>query len=228
MVMARGPSKHRPMFHVLVLAAGFVCGGLLTQVARRFLPAGAVKESWQGMDGLTRRRILVGAAVLGAFFAGRSWWRGRRSQLAADEQAARTKKKVADDQAAREAKAAAEAKARAEAEERRKTAEQEAWMEESRRRTSWPVTLVVLLAALTAYIRTLGGTLGLAQDFRGPMAKPHRMWLMAAACLLAPLETLASGTHWTLPVALALIAAGALATCGTRLHAIARCLREAA
>lgn len=42
--MARGPSKHRPVFHVLVLAAGFVAGGLLTQVARRFLPAGAVKE----------------------------------------------------------------------------------------------------------------------------------------------------------------------------------------
>jgi phosphatidylglycerophosphate synthase len=29
-----------------------------------------------------------------------------------------------------------------------------------------------LLAALTAYIRVLGGSLGLAQDFRGPMAKP--------------------------------------------------------
>ncbi|MBL0940784.1 MAG: DUF4321 domain-containing protein [Gemmatimonadaceae bacterium] len=42
--MARGPSKHRPLFHVLVLAAGFVSGGLLTQVARHFLPAGAVKE----------------------------------------------------------------------------------------------------------------------------------------------------------------------------------------
>ncbi len=42
--MARGPSKHRPVFHVLVLASGFVAGGLLTQVARRFLPAGAVKE----------------------------------------------------------------------------------------------------------------------------------------------------------------------------------------
>jgi hypothetical protein len=42
--MARGPSKHRPLFHVLVLASGFVAGGLLTQVARRFLPAGAVKE----------------------------------------------------------------------------------------------------------------------------------------------------------------------------------------
>ncbi len=42
--MARGPSKHRPVFHVLVLASGFVAGGLVTQVARRFLPAGAVKE----------------------------------------------------------------------------------------------------------------------------------------------------------------------------------------
>ncbi len=42
--MARGPSKHRPVFHVLVLASGFVTGGLITQVARRFLPAGAVKE----------------------------------------------------------------------------------------------------------------------------------------------------------------------------------------
>lgn len=42
--MARGPSRHRPVFHVLVLASGFVAGGLLTQVSRRFLPAGAVKE----------------------------------------------------------------------------------------------------------------------------------------------------------------------------------------
>ena len=42
--MARGPSKHRPVFHVLVLASGFVAGGLLTQVARKFLPVGAVKE----------------------------------------------------------------------------------------------------------------------------------------------------------------------------------------
>jgi hypothetical protein len=42
--MAKGPSKHRPFFHLMVLASGFVSGGLLTQVARRFLPAGAVKE----------------------------------------------------------------------------------------------------------------------------------------------------------------------------------------
>ena len=40
----RGSSKHRPGFHALVLAIGFVVGGVTTQVARRFLPAGAVKE----------------------------------------------------------------------------------------------------------------------------------------------------------------------------------------
>ena len=39
-----GSARHRPGFHALVLAIGFVVGGLLTQVARRFLPAGAVKE----------------------------------------------------------------------------------------------------------------------------------------------------------------------------------------
>lgn len=42
--MARGAARHRPGFHLVVLGAGFVAGGLLTQVARRFMPAGAVKE----------------------------------------------------------------------------------------------------------------------------------------------------------------------------------------
>jgi hypothetical protein len=42
--MPRGTARHRPGFHLVVLAAGFVAGGLLTQVARRFMPAGAVKE----------------------------------------------------------------------------------------------------------------------------------------------------------------------------------------
>ncbi len=39
-----GSAKHRPIFHVVVLAIGFIVGGVLTQVARKFLPAGAVKE----------------------------------------------------------------------------------------------------------------------------------------------------------------------------------------
>lgn len=41
---ARGPSKHRPVFHLMVLSIGFVVGGLMNQVARSFLPPGAVKE----------------------------------------------------------------------------------------------------------------------------------------------------------------------------------------
>jgi len=40
----KGSAKHRPVFHAVVLAVGFVVGGVLTQVARRFLPPGAVKE----------------------------------------------------------------------------------------------------------------------------------------------------------------------------------------
>ena len=41
---ARGQARNRPVFHVVVLAIGFVVGGLFTQLARLFLPAGAVKE----------------------------------------------------------------------------------------------------------------------------------------------------------------------------------------
>ncbi|MFN2398868.1 MAG: DUF4321 domain-containing protein [Gemmatimonadaceae bacterium] len=42
--MQRGSSKHRPGFHAIVLAIGFIIGGFMTQFARTFLPAGAVKE----------------------------------------------------------------------------------------------------------------------------------------------------------------------------------------
>ena len=37
-------SRHRPQFHLLVLTAGFIVGGFLTQFARRFLPPSAVKD----------------------------------------------------------------------------------------------------------------------------------------------------------------------------------------
>ncbi len=39
-----GSSKHRPGFHAIVLSIGFVVGGAFTEIARRWLPAGAVKE----------------------------------------------------------------------------------------------------------------------------------------------------------------------------------------
>jgi phosphatidylglycerophosphate synthase len=45
-----------------------------------------------------------------------------------------------------------------------------------------------LLAVLTAYVRLLGGSAGLPQDFSGPMAKPHRMAVVTVACLLGALS----------------------------------------
>jgi hypothetical protein len=41
---SRGASRHRPAFHAAVLAIGFIVGGFFTQISRRFLPAGSVKE----------------------------------------------------------------------------------------------------------------------------------------------------------------------------------------
>lgn len=40
--MAIGP--RRPAFYLLVLSAGFVLGGLLSSLLKRFLPAGPAKE----------------------------------------------------------------------------------------------------------------------------------------------------------------------------------------
>jgi len=40
----RSAARRGAMFYSLVLAAGFIAGGLLTQVARKFLPTSAVKE----------------------------------------------------------------------------------------------------------------------------------------------------------------------------------------
>ena len=39
-----GSSKHRPGYHLAVLAVGFVVGGLMNAAARQWLSAGAVKE----------------------------------------------------------------------------------------------------------------------------------------------------------------------------------------
>ena len=40
----RSTSRRGAVFYGLVLAAGFITGGLLTQVARKFLPTGSAKE----------------------------------------------------------------------------------------------------------------------------------------------------------------------------------------
>jgi len=84
------------------------------------------------------------------------------------------------------------------------------------------------LAVLTAYIRVLGGALGLAQDFRGPMAKPHRMAVLTGAALLGTLEHWVWGSHYTLVASLWVVALGSLFTCVRRTRAIAGELRTRA
>jgi len=71
----------------------------------------------------------------------------------------------------------------------------------------------------------LGGSLGLPQDFRGPMAKPHRMAVLTGACLVGALEWPVNGTQWALIAAAWIIAVGSFITCGTRSVAIARQLK---
>lgn len=92
---------------------------------------------------------------------------------------------------------------------------------------SWLGWLGALLAALTAYVRVTGASLGLDQDFRGPMAKQHRMAVLTAACLLAAGLGLL-GHEVAGPIlgtAAWAIALGALLTCVARTLAIARLLK---
>ena len=86
---------------------------------------------------------------------------------------------------------------------------------------AWLGWLAALAAAVTAYIRVLGGTFGLAQDFRGPLAKQHRMAVMTAGCLLGIGEYAWNGGQHILEAAAWIIAFGAIVTCGTRIRAIA-------
>ena len=90
----------------------------------------------------------------------------------------------------------------------------------------WLGWLGALLAALTAYVRVFGGSLGFAQDFRGPLAKQQRMALLTTACVIGAMETFWHAERYALLVAAALIAAGSLVTCITRTRAIATHLRR--
>ena len=88
--------------------------------------------------------------------------------------------------------------------------------------------LCAVLAVLTAYIRELGRSLGHPADFRGPMAKPHRMFALTVACVVAMFEPLWGWRGQTFMIALAIIAIGAILTAGRRTALLARRLRDAA
>ena len=78
-----------------------------------------------------------------------------------------------------------------------------------------------ILAVATAYVRASGGALGLPQDFVGPMAKQHRMFVLTLGAILA---ALLPGQPIML-AALWIIVVGAALTCVVRTMRIARLLK---
>ncbi|MBB6223221.1 CDP-alcohol phosphatidyltransferase family protein [Rhizobium leguminosarum] len=90
----------------------------------------------------------------------------------------------------------------------------------------WLGWLAALLAALTAYIRVFGGSVGLGQDFSGIMAKQRRMAVLTAGLVAQSVETLISASRWSLLIASIIIAAGSLVTCVTRTIRLARSLEK--
>jgi phosphatidylglycerophosphate synthase len=68
--------------------------------------------------------------------------------------------------------------------------------------------LTACLSLMTAYIRSFGARFMTAQDFQGPMAKPHRMFALTVGSLASALEFAWFGSKSTMVCTLAIICAG--------------------
>lgn len=87
-------------------------------------------------------------------------------------------------------------------------------------------------ALITACVRMHGASLTGAHDFRGPMAKPHRMALVTGVCVLM---AVCAGLGWAwmgggnvVEWALGLMVAGIVVTLWRRLNGLSRALHERA
>nr|WP_108169998.1 CDP-alcohol phosphatidyltransferase family protein [Thaumasiovibrio occultus] len=84
--------------------------------------------------------------------------------------------------------------------------------------------IVSFLAIMTAYIRVLGTSMGCAADFRGPMAKQHRMALLTVTAVIMSIDRafalLPTFGVYLMDFALVLMLLGSLVTCWRRLRAI--------
>jgi phosphatidylglycerophosphate synthase len=91
--------------------------------------------------------------------------------------------------------------------------------------------LAAVLAVFVAYVRAAVKVVGAPQDYSGPMAKPHRMFVVTVAallCALVPMSTQKQwlGQEWSLPaIALGLIAMGCVFTAIRRLRRADRFLK---
>lgn len=82
--------------------------------------------------------------------------------------------------------------------------------------------LAALLALLTAYVRVLGGSVGLPQSFAGPMAKPHRMFAVTVGCIASAVESAFGRPPRALYLALSVVVAGSVVTVVRRTMRIVR------
>ncbi len=97
-----------------------------------------------------------------------------------------------------------------------------------------------LVAVFVAYVRALGASVGAGQIFLGPMAKPHRMAVTTAACVIRAFlpfphfRPTLDGTYYLylfpiqsaiVSIALWLVIIGGIVTAIRRLHAIGALLR---
>lgn len=80
--------------------------------------------------------------------------------------------------------------------------------------------LAALMAIFTAYVRLLGGSLGVTQHFIGPMAKQHRMFTLTVATLFSAVETILGMPLRAMRVGLAVIVTGSIVTVWRRTHRI--------
>ena len=89
-----------------------------------------------------------------------------------------------------------------------------------------------LVAVFVAYVRALGASVGAGQIFLGPQAKPHRMAVMTATCVLLaiypPSLVAMLPPGYFILLALIIVIAGGLLTAARRLQRIAAFLRQKA
>ena len=90
--------------------------------------------------------------------------------------------------------------------------------------TAFPILgwIAALLAFLTAYVRTLGRSMGAPADYSGPMSKQERLIILSLAILLTPI----TGTGMILLIGLILISVGCVWTIWSRLKRAYRYLES--
>ncbi|WP_395741076.1 CDP-alcohol phosphatidyltransferase family protein [Prosthecobacter sp.] len=81
-----------------------------------------------------------------------------------------------------------------------------------------------VVAVWTAYIRMLGASLTGRHDFRGPMAKQHRMAVLCGGILVELTQHLMGWERWGILTALTVIFFGGLWTCWRRLAVLGQAL----